>query len=268
LAHSAEISAESTVSVGFERFKDIMYPIDKTSDSAIRNLDIAMDYAVEILKTRPSSIEAYHVIKTNYNIESNEVAFNKYLKLRSKFYGDLDNPNTDTAEKLFFLILARRHDCECTEHKLAKDNTEKYNMGIIKIRKECKDIRYRALAAILPVRDLREYAYFIENFPNHNAIPFMNIYQFNNLIMYGKHDEAIKELLKASKKYPKLKDINGKDYWITCYELLARSYCRIKDYDNANKYLMLIKKNAPEYYEKNFEGTLHLIPKQKPAIKK
>lgn len=291
LAFSAEISTEGTVSVAFERFKEIMYPSDKTSDSRIRNLDIAMDYAVEILKTNPSSIDAFHVIKTNYHIESNEVAFNKYLKFRSKYYNDLDNPDTDTAEKLFFLILAQRHDSEYTEHKstheyaenklnreyteykltrgyavkkLIRENTEKYINGIIKIRKECKDKRYRALAAIFPARDLGEYAYFLKKFPNHVANPFMKLYHFRNLIYSWKYDEAIKELLKASKKYKKLKDINGKDYWITCYDLLTRAYCGISDYENANKYLMLIKEKAPEYYNENvYEGILSAIKKHK-----
>lgn len=264
LAFSAEISTEGTVSVAFERFKDIMYPSDKTSDSGIRNLDVAMDYAVEILKTNPSSIEPFHVIRANYNIESNEVAFNKYLKLRSKFYNDLDNPNTDTAEKLFFLILAKYHDCEYTGEKLFRENKKKYIKGILKIRDECKNSHYKALATIFPVRDLGEYVIFLKEFPSHPAIPFMKIYHYDDLIYNMKHDEAIKELLKASKKYKNLKDINGKEYWITCYELLVRAFFRKGDYINATKYLMIIKEKAPEYYnEKDYKEILDAIKKNK-----
>jgi hypothetical protein len=266
LAHSAEISTEGTVSVAFERFKDIMYPIDKKSDSKIRNLDIAMDYAVEILKTKPDSICSYYVLMTYYPIASNEIAIEKYMKLKNKFYNLLTKPNEDTAEKLFFLILAVSHDDEfISSININAINSEKYFNGILKIKNECVNSNYRALAALASIRYTEDLKIFTLNYPNHGAIPFIKLMLYDAKIAKNKNDKKnIEEILKLSEQYKELKLIDGKYYWTACYDIIGRAFYSIGDYVSAKKYMLLIKEKAPKDFNEYFyESILRKIEQKR-----
>jgi len=243
----------------FEIFKEIMCPINNNNIPNIEKLDIAMDYAVEILKTKPYSLDAYYVLEADYKIESNEAALKKYLKLRNRFFNNLNNPDIDIAEKLFFLNIALFKDYKYTGYSdLSFENGEKFINSILNIRMKCKDQDYRALASLIPVRDLLEYEYFVKHYPKHPAIPFIKLILFEALIIGDKFDEAIKEILKALEQYKNIKYLNGKDYSIQCYYLLAQAYHGKKKYDYAMKYMMLINEMAPEYLNKGFlEVLLH-----------
>lgn len=247
----------------FEIFKEIMYPINNNNIPNIEKLDIAMDYAVEILKTKPDSLEAYYVLDADYEIESNEVAFKKYLKLRKKLFNNLTNPNTNTAEKLFFLNIALYKDSKYTGYSdLSLKNNEKFIHCILKIRMKCKDPNYRALAALIPVYDLLEYEYFIDHFPNHAAIPFIKLIMYEALIIGDNFDEAIKKILKSLEQYKNIKYLNGKDYYIQCYYLLARAYFGKKEFEKSFNYMMTIKEKAPQYFNEGFyEVLLHKLNK-------
>jgi hypothetical protein len=70
---------------------------------------------------------------------------------------------------------------------------------------------------------------------------------FNN----EQYEKYIEEVIKLINKY-KLKDIKtpfGYHGAIDCYSLIVSSYVKLKDYKNAQFYLDLIKKEAPNYWE-------------------
>jgi len=262
----ANKSIDPDMNNSYEKFISIMYPSDNKSDSRIRNLDIAMDYAVEILKAKPDSIGSYYVLMTFYPIASNEVAIVKYIKMRNKFYNSLTKPNEDTAEKLFFLILAISHDDEfISSININAINSEKYFNGILKIKNECVNSNYRALAALASIRYTEDLKNFTLNYPNHGAIPFIKLMLYDAKIAKNKNDKKnIEEILKLSEQYKELKLIDGKYYWAACYDIIGRAFYSIGDYVSAKKYMLLIKEKAPKDFNEYFyESILYKLKNNK-----
>lgn len=223
----------------------------------------AFSYGIEILSTAPDSIEAYHsmfVINNSafksYQYKVEEI----FMPLNNKHYPYIDDPNFEEGEKLIYLILYF-HGVG-TKSIIEQKERKKKTYEVLKNMKEnCKNKNYAALATAMlflsrKVEDKLFYInYFIENFPNHPAIPdaklnkILNVYDFDKISSdVAQINECISETNKLIDKYGNINLPEGWNFSIECYGLLIYCYKFINDNNNAKKYYELIEKEAPNYW--------------------
>jgi len=224
-------------------------------------LDIAMDYALEILKKYPESLETYYILKVSFNFN---IRFSDYPKAYEKLktwyklvlenYDNsniLDDPNVYMPEKLivtefFYHILFGPIDIN--NDFFRKKHEKSLLLTLENMRKYCKDKSYRALAMIMLFSQNRNYKKkFIKIFPQHSIVPLLKLESAVEFADNKNYKKAIKEIEKLINTY---KDVVLPDGWkfeIECYERLVWAYRCIDDYKNVKKYYMLIMEKVPDY---------------------
>lgn len=218
--------------------------------------DDIMNYSVEIMKKAPESSQAaattltYLLPLSQINYDAQKIYENYYNKFMNNF--ENTDINLETAEKLFFLMTHLGH--------IAFSNKETEEIGekkwkicknvLKKIKNECKNNSYRALATLIlaSVENKVDYLFeFIEKYPNHPIISTVKL-----SIITAKYDfrtekrKYIDEIIKLMSEYKDVIDASGYTFEINCYEALAGAYLNINDKITAQKYIDIIKTKTPD----------------------
>jgi len=217
------------------------------------NSDVAIDYAVEILQKKPESLEAYYSLICFSNISIDDAIIQKYVRWLDHNYGDLNNPNIDTVHKLVYIRVLEKY---ITVYKNRFLGALRHYV-LLKIKRECKNKNYSALAML----ELNYYSClneFINNFPDHVAIPLAKLKIAEKYCLNKKYETCINETIKLYEQYKDVELPMGYKYEIECYILLVKVYWKIRDYNNVKRYLLLIKEKAPQrYLSDNLEDDLN-----------
>ena len=245
-------------------------------------LDVAMDYAIEILKKYPESIEAYYILKKSFLFN---IIFSRYPKAYEKFekwyklllnspdnLNVLDDPNVYMTEKLMVTIFYYRilYGSDSINDDFFRKKHEKSLISALEnMRKNCNNKSYRALATIMLFDQNRNYEKkFIKNFPHHSIVPLLKLESAVEFADNKKYKKAIKEIEKLINTY---KDVVLPDGWkfeIECYYELIWIYKYLEDFKKIKKYYMLIKEKAPNYinvtqFNDYMKYVEHMIVKEK-----
>jgi len=255
-SHSTSYAEDIGAPELYNKLCDIMKIDEVKYMQPVKNVDVAIDYAVEILKKWPESIEAVFALNrvASYFIIFDEKAKQKCIKWRDDFLENPNNLGKSTAEILVYTSLLNCRS-EFTDKgikyiDIVKKDRQVISNTIDMIKNECKDERYRALALTLSFGALgneSEYE-FINKYPSHFAIPFI-LLQFSKLdLLRSKYQKCITETLSILDKYKNVKMPGeyGK-FESHCYIVLAEAYCIQNDYQNSMKYIKLIKEKDPGY---------------------
>jgi len=241
-----------------------------------------MDYAIEILKKYPESIEAYYILKKSFLFN---IIFSRYPKAYEKFekwyklllnspdnLNVLDDPNVYMTEKLMVTIFYYRilYGSDSINDDFFRKKHEKSLISALEnMRKNCNNKSYRALATIMLFDQNRNYEKkFIKNFPHHSIVPLLKLESAVEFADNKKYKKAIKEIEKLINTY---KDVVLPDGWkfeIECYYELIWIYKYLEDFKKIKKYYMLIKEKAPNYinvtqFNDYMKYVEHMIVKEK-----
>lgn len=213
--------------------------------------DVAIDYAVEIIKRAPESAEAYLTLVALKRIKTTDKVCWKFESMKDKYFSNLDDPNNDVAEKLVFIRLMFMVFYDFSSVDEVNKNDRKCFDALIRFKDECKDKGLAALATeLLFFKKNKEDEYrreFLEKFPGSPAIPYVEMDLIANLWSNNENQKCIDEALKWCDKYKNLKTPDGYRAVLCAYELISGCYVELKDTENALKYYEMIKSEAPNY---------------------
>ncbi|NMD01296.1 MAG: hypothetical protein GYA62_16460 [Bacteroidales bacterium] len=209
-----------------------------------------IDLAIQVIKTSPGSYEACCVIQsfpTSLEI-LNDLPVIRYKALKSQCYAGLNDPDTDMAEKLFFMRLTRLYVTGFEPGEAHQGEYKKCLDGLKKMKNECKDKNYRALATIALFREKAGEDCrldFLNKYPEHPAIPDAKLSIASDYYYEKKYQKCIEETNKILEQYKDVQMPEGWNFEVHCYESLAMCYIKLKDIKNAHKFLVLIEEKAP-----------------------
>lgn len=257
----ADVNYEIELAPTFKEYYKILQD-NETKDELKKNsnVHIAIDILGDVIRDYPGTLTANEMITLTDVVrywENDDVMKEKYLKMREKFLDNLDDPNTNTAEKLLFMVLIRN-----VEYKYMLNQTEfkkacqKRVEGLIKMKDECNNKNYRALALCCLLYVSRTYNdEILTKYNDHpiifigeqNAISYKYINENNENI--GDLLTNIEEIKKLHEKYKEIIIPGGWKMEIETYDIIAYTYAvDLKDYENAKKYISMIEEKAPDYY--------------------
>jgi len=260
LFSNSSVSAQSTEELEINSIYKNLYSIiyKKIDISNVPNVDpkqieMALDYIIEIYKKRPDSMEAYFSTFFIQHILKSEIK-NKYNQLKDKHLTNLNDPDFETGEKLVFLWLLKSA-WVANSMEDAKNNIQLSNDAFINIKENCKNKNYAALAAAAlsldPIKQVEFKKFIINNVPEHKAIPYIlgEVAYFEDKPDYVK---CIENLQKLNSKFGNVETPNGWKLSLDYYTLIANSYIEMNDLQNAKLYLEMIEKEAPNHWAIKF----------------
>lgn len=239
-------TTENSINKLYLDYKKILY--------SENNQDLAIDYAINILKKAPESVEAYRTMTIIRDIEVTEKLRQKYNNLMDLYFKNLNDINSNTAEKIVLIRLILMGFYKFKSHEDSREKDKICDKTLLKIKNECKNKNYSAIA--LHILFLSQFKgeecmkEFLRDYPNHPAIPYVDL-ELNvgiHWLNYTSEIEAKKGLEKAQiylKKYSDVITPDGPRFVLGIYSLIATFYSRLNDRENALKYYNLIKNECP-----------------------
>lgn len=241
------------------------------STNNTEKFDEAIDYAIQIFNHNPSSIESYYALYWLLQITCTQNVHNKFNSLKQQYYSSISNFSSNQAEKIvIILLLGSGIECESLI-----DVEKSFNKSIEMFKNAqltCKNDNFIAFLKFLltfdKINGIKYTIDFKNNYPNHPWIPFADLILVGDLIDKKEYHRCINDSTKLIEKYNDLKTPYGWKLIVDYYNLIVLCYLDLRDYDNVNKYINLIKKEAPNYYQlKNIEHTLELVRENESQIK-
>jgi len=245
----ARTTNENEVNTMFRECIKIICAPEETSDISFTQSHIALGYAIEIIKKSPDSLESYHIINIFNDMKFNDESMKKYNELKDKYANQLNDIIKDLPEKIIFvnLLLATAITKGLPE---IKEYDNKCYAFLIKVRNECQDKRYAAIATqklFFTKNEDENTTYFLDNFPTHPAIYLVEFCKIQKNLINNEPGKCIAELNKWMIKY---KDYNTPFGWraiMHAYKLLIVCYITMDDFENAKKYYDILETGAPDY---------------------
>ena len=230
-----------------ELYRDFKKIIDSKE-----NQDIAIDRAIEILTKSPESIEAYRTLTVIRDIEVTDKLRQKYNSLMNQYFSSLNEINSNTAEKIILIRLILMNFYNFKSHEDSKDKDKICDETLIKIKNECNNKNYSALA--LKILFLSSFKgdecrkEFLKDYPNHPAIPYIELeLSVGNCWVNNEPEKGLDEAQKFLKKYPNIITPEGSRLELDVYSYIVSFYVKLKDSENALKYYNLIKTECPTH---------------------
>lgn len=262
---STSATEEINVEENFKNFCSIIFP--KDTNNIVNNLavngTIAVDYSVSIIKNKPLSLEAFYTIYFLPKVFNGRMFKEKFENFKEKHMPNIKELNFEPYEKIVFLLMLLS-PVAANNYEEFQANAEMSKKILNDMKISCEDKNYAALANIALLWNKSEKTnnlnYFKENFPNHPAIPIVEL-ELKSIEYENNTQICIDEIQKLINKYGEIETPLG--YKIKDEYLNSLTYCYIKmgDYENASKCVELIKKEAPNY--RNLNNLIDRIEKQK-----
>ena len=245
---SAQVStSETSLAESYKNLEDIY--INAVLKDDYSKYELAIDYSVEILK-KPNTIEAICALSFIAHIAQNRNAPPlKFKEFKEKYYSNLNDYSANMPEKIIlaYMMLSgvnpdHNNDEFETNSKLGLET-------LLSMKSNCPNEDYAVVVfLILMGGDINLSYEFINKFPNHQAIPWVNL---NIAIDFYCKDNAQKAIEIANEMIEKYKNImtpSGYRLVIYYYNVILLSYVKLNDYVNAKKYLDLIEKEVPNFW--------------------
>jgi len=254
---SAQVStSETSLTESYKNLEDIY--INAVLRDDYSKYELAIDYSVEILK-KPNTIEAICALSFIAHIAQNRNAPpQKFKEFKEKYYTNLNDYSTNMPEKIIlaYMMLSgvnpdHNNDEFETNSKLGLET-------LLSMKSNCPNEDYAVIVFLILMGGDNNLSYeFINKFPKHQAIPWVNL---NIAIDYYCKDNAQKAIEIANEMIEKYKNImtpSGYRLVIYYYNVILLSYVKLNDYVNAKKYLGLIEKEVPNFW---------YLPKLRPMV--
>lgn len=254
---SAQVStSETSLTKSYKNLEDIYINAVLKDDTS--KYELAIDYSVEILK-KPNTIEAICALSFIAHIAQNRNAPpQKFKEFKEKYYSNLNDYSANMPEKIIlaYMMLSgvnpdHNNDEFETNSKLGLET-------LLSMKSNCPNEDYAVIVfLILMGGDINLSYEFINKFPNHQAIPWVNL---NIAIDFYCKDNAQKAIEIANEMIEKYKNImtpSGYRLVMYYYNVILLSYVKLNDYVNAKKYLDLIEKEVPNFW---------YLPKLRPMV--
>ena len=249
----ADESQEISLNQLFIEYNKIMLPSNRSSIDAWKEISVALDYGIEIIKRAPESLEAYCVISSinsSINWKNDPRFIVKRKDWDNKRLNNLNIPDETTPEDIVFLRVSFFDSTDKT--KKGPENPQKLNIcrsHLEKMMNECNNKNFAALAnsCLLFITSKDYFPEFIKRFPNHKTIPIIKL----GIAIKNRgenNDTAIIEINKVLNEYKNVMMPEGWTFEMHCYQSLALTYVAMKDFEKAKHYYDLIEKNAPNYH--------------------
>ena len=183
----------------YKKLSEIISPNDENKVVLNEKTHLALDCLIEILKKDPGSLEAYYALSMFTNPDKKKIIFNekakeKWFLWRTKYFDDKLNFDSNPVETLLYFAL----DEYCNDYKILRAN-DNIGVDLKSMSQKCKNENYRALAAAVLNHDLLySNQKFIENFPDHLAIPFIKLRDQLNKV-FEEDSEAYKNYYQIQK---------------------------------------------------------------------
>lgn len=254
-----------------------------------------VNYSVEIIKKWPESIYASECINAllysfDYGMAAPWVSEDVTKNNVKWFENHIINNNTSDVEISELIVFAcmlskpkfyfdhKRSDYYPDIYKVIKDviykndSIENESIKILKyIENHSKNKNYRNLAFLALLSNYYDKENNIDHIkkiinqnPKHPHFATIRFYYANRLLNEKKYEEGYNEIKKIIEfNKDAIVPLENYNYGVKCYDKLACLYFQNKDYLNAKKYIMLLKKNAPADFPrlKALEKTLNSIEK-------
>lgn len=206
-----------------------------------------IDISLNILKKPEYAFEA--IMSFPRDLYFTPKLIKKYKYFKEKYLKTLDDPNTDSAEKLLFMALTLMFPIESEGDPLA-DFSEKRALcveGLKTMKNKCDNKDFAALATALLFEEGNHdyYQEFIDNFPNHPSIPDIKLCKISPTFFKCDYQTCINETIKIIDEYGTQVGPNGWTFDINCYEFLISCYLKLDNHAKAYKYYKLIREKAP-----------------------
>lgn len=251
------------------------------SENDVQNMFLVIDYSIEILKKTPNSLASYYtvgcVVSACFYRSRDEIKL-KFKELYDKYFSSLNDITSDTIEKILLSeILFLGYSVKGTTDEEIENSHQIGKTALQNIKDNCVDKDYAALAAMFLLTGLSHNEIvepcknFIETYPTHRAIPLIEAKMVMETYFFSIETRDYIKFIEENKKLiDKYKEINSPfgsyKLVIDNYAFIVRAYLRLGDLDEAKKYLELVKKEAPDYYElkeiqsevENYTETNHL----------
>jgi len=242
-----------------------------TSSQKAEKIDTAIDHAIQIFNYNPSSIESYYALFWLLQITCPQNMVDKSNSLKRLYYPSITNFSSNQAEKIV-LILLLGSGVECDNLNSAEQSFNKSIEMLKKAQLSCNDDKFIPLLKFLLTFDKvngTQYTIdFKKNYPNHPWIPFADLILVGDLLNKKEYQRCINDSTKLIEKYNDLKTPYGWKLIVDYYNLLVLCYLDLRDFNNVNKYINLIKKEAPNYYQlKNIEQMVELVRENESQVK-
>lgn len=209
---------------------------------------IAIDYAIKILKTQPCSMEAFYTLSLLPKVLNNEGVKTKTQELKETYYSDIQNVNSNTAEKIILLTLLVS-DSNSPEE--IQENFNFFKNTLIKIKEECINKDFAAIATFMLFLDVDNkeeyYNFFKTNYNEHPCIPLVDLIIISNYFGQKEYDKCINDAKQFIEKYKNITSPFGWKMIMDYYNLIIFNYIALNDNENAIKYYNIIENEAPDY---------------------
>ncbi len=220
-----------------------------------KNIHIAVEMLEEVLKQYPRTRTAgmmLDMISGNIAWGNDPIMREKYFKMKEQYLSNLNNPNTQTAEKLIFMVIAAHIDYEFNPNENAYiEISDACNKGLRTMKDNCSNENYAALA-LIEVSKIDRFKYLEEfkgKYPNHPLIPVVESLLINRKF-YENNDyyENIQAVEKEHEKYKEIILPGGVSEEIGMYHYYVSIYYLMGEKEKMLKYYHLIKEKVPDYY--------------------
>jgi len=238
------------------KYYNILNTPGYTSDfNRHNNIHVAIELLEDALKHYPRTRTAglmLDMISGNISWGNDPIMCERYLKMKEQYLSNLNDPNTQTVEKLIFMVIAAHIDYEFNPNKNSYiEISDTCNKGLINMKDNCINEDYAALA-LIEVSKVDRFKYlkeFKEKYPNHPLIPIVESLLINQ--KFYENNDYYEYIQEAEKEHEKYKDIilpGGVSEEIGMYHYYVSIYYLMGEKDKMLKYYNLIKEKAPDYY--------------------
>lgn len=245
---SAQIStSETSLTESYKNLEDIY--INAVLRDDYSKYEWAIDYSVEILK-KPNTIEAICALSFIAHIAQNRNAPpQKFKEFKEKYYSNLNDYSTNMPEKIILAYMMLNGVNPDHNNEEFEINSKLGLETLLNMKDKCPDNDYAVIVFLILMGRNNALSYeFLNKFPKHQAIPWVNL---NIAIDFYCKDNAQKAIEIADEMIEKYKSImtpSGYRLVIYYYNIILLSYVKLNDYVNAKKYLDLIEKEVPNFW--------------------
>lgn len=219
------------------------------------DIHVAVDLLEEVLKQYPRTRTAYRMlslISDNIRWGNDPVIRERYPKMKEQYLNNLNDPNTQTVEKLIFMVIAAHIDLELNANDREYINiSDKCNRGLINMKDNCINEDYAALA-LIEVSKVDRFKYlkeFKEKYAKHPLIPSVESLLITQ--KFYENNDFFEDIQATERKYEQFKDIilpGGVSAEIGMYHYYVSIYYLMNEKEKMLQYYNLIKEKAPDYY--------------------
>ena len=246
-AHAETSTSESEITKTYKNLENIY--INAVLREDYSKYELAIDYSVEILK-KPNTIEAICALPFICHIAQNrDVPPQKFKEFKEKYYSNLNDYSTNMPEKIILAYMMLSGVNTEHNHEEFEFNSKLGLETLVNMKNNCSNNDYTVIVFLILMGGDNNLSYeFINKFPKHQAIPWVNL---NITIDYYCKDKAQKAIETANEMIEKDKNImtpSGYRFLINYYNVIVLSYIKLNDYANAKKYLDLIEKEVPNFW--------------------